>query len=51
MHWGIRLTFEQGFIGYIKQTNELRTSLIAQALTEQYQQTGNWTFCNTMAAQ
>ncbi|HGJ5872422.1 MAG TPA: two-component system sensor histidine kinase BaeS [Arsenophonus apicola] len=44
MHWGIRLTFEQGFIGYIKQTNELRTSLIAQALTEQYQQTGNWSF-------
>lgn len=44
MHWGIRLTFEQGFIGYIKQTNELRTSLIAQALTEQYQQTGNWRF-------
>lgn len=44
MHWGIRLNFEQGFIGYIRQSNELRTSLIAQALTEQYQQTGNWTF-------
>ncbi|HGJ5881873.1 two-component system sensor histidine kinase BaeS [Arsenophonus sp.] len=44
MHWGIRLSFEQGFIGYIRQSNELRTSLIAQALTEQYQQIGNWTF-------
>lgn len=43
MHWGIRLSFEQGFIGYIRQSNKSRTSLIVQALTEQYQQTSNWT--------
>lgn len=40
MHWGIRLSFEQGFIGYIRQINELRTILIAQELAEQYPGTG-----------
>ncbi|MDX7991313.1 two-component system sensor histidine kinase BaeS [Xenorhabdus sp. psl] len=44
MHWGVRLSFQHGFIGYIKQNSQMRASMLAEALTEQYQQYGNWQF-------
>nr|WP_232370071.1 two-component system sensor histidine kinase BaeS [Xenorhabdus lircayensis] len=44
MHWGIRLSFQHGFIGYIKQNSQMRARMLAEALTEQYQQYGNWGF-------
>ncbi len=44
MHWGIRLSFQYGFIGYIQQNSQLRARMLAEALTEQYQQYGNWDF-------
>lgn len=46
MHIGIRGSFEQGFIGYIKKNSEQRATLLAQALSEQYEQTGSWHFLN-----
>ncbi|PIJ50554.1 two-component system sensor histidine kinase BaeA [Erwinia sp. OLTSP20] len=45
MHWVVRLSFEQGFIDYIKRGNEQRISLLSDALAEQYQQhNNNWAF-------
>jgi two-component system sensor histidine kinase BaeS len=44
MHWGVRISFERGFIDYIKQSNEQRIALLADALEEQYRQHGNWAF-------
>ncbi|MDC9593216.1 two-component system sensor histidine kinase BaeS [Xenorhabdus sp. IM139775] len=44
MHWGIYLSFQHGFIGYIKQNSQTRANMLAEALTEQYQQYGNWRF-------
>ncbi|WP_167371942.1 two-component system sensor histidine kinase BaeS [Xenorhabdus beddingii] len=44
MHWGVRLSFQHGFIGYIKQNSQVRASMLAEALAEQYQQYGNWSF-------
>ncbi|OON39680.1 two-component system sensor histidine kinase BaeA [Izhakiella australiensis] len=45
MHWGVRLSFEHGFIDYIKRGNEQRISLLSDALAEQYQQhDNNWDF-------
>ncbi|CAQ83857.1 MULTISPECIES: envelope stress sensor histidine kinase BaeS [Photorhabdus] len=44
MHWGVRSSFQRGFIGYIKQNIQLRTSMLAEALAEQYQQYGSWKF-------
>ncbi|MBS9433138.1 two-component system sensor histidine kinase BaeS [Photorhabdus hainanensis] len=44
MHWGVRSSFQHGFIGYIKQNIQLRTAMLAEALAEQYQQYGNWKF-------
>ncbi|WP_213989937.1 two-component system sensor histidine kinase BaeS [Sodalis sp. dw_96] len=44
MHWGVRLSFERGFIDYIKRTNSQRIALLDNALTEQYQLHGNWGF-------
>ncbi|SFU47349.1 two-component system, OmpR family, sensor histidine kinase BaeS [Xenorhabdus koppenhoeferi] len=44
MHWGIRLSFQHGFIGYIKQNSQMRAGTLAEALTEQYQQYGSWDF-------
>ncbi len=44
MHWGIRLSFQYGFIGYIKQNSQMRANMLAEALTEQYQQYGHWDF-------
>lgn len=45
MHWGVRLSFEHGFIDYIKKGNEQRLTMLSDALADQYEQHGNsWTF-------
>ncbi|KOC88295.1 two-component system sensor histidine kinase BaeS [Winslowiella iniecta] len=44
MHWGVRLSFEHGFIDYIKRGNEQRLALLSDALADQYEQHGNWDF-------
>lgn len=44
MHWGVRLSFERGFIGYIKHGNEQRLTLLSEALADQYQAHGSWQF-------
>jgi two-component system sensor histidine kinase BaeS len=44
MHWAVRLSFERGFIDYIKRGNEQRLQLLSEALGEQYAQHGNWRF-------
>ncbi|PKH20139.1 two-component system sensor histidine kinase BaeA [Enterobacterales bacterium CwR94] len=44
MHWGVRLSFERGFIDYIKHGNEQRVALLSDALADQYEDHGNWTF-------
>ncbi|MEQ4922284.1 two-component system sensor histidine kinase BaeS [Proteus hauseri] len=46
MHIGIRGSFQQGFIGYIKKNSEQRATLLAEALTDQYTLTGDWRFLN-----
>ena len=47
MHWGVRLSFEHGFIDYIKRGNEQRLTLLSEALADQYQQHGSWAFYAT----
>ncbi|WP_017347047.1 two-component system sensor histidine kinase BaeS [Pantoea sp. A4] len=44
MHWGVRLSFEHGFVDYIKRGNEQRLALLSDALADQYEQHGNWEF-------
>lgn len=44
MHWGVRVSFERGFIDYIKRSNYQRIELLSTALAEQYQQHGDWRF-------
>jgi hypothetical protein len=44
MHWAVRISFERGFIDYIKRGNEQRLTMLGDALSEQYAQHGNWTF-------
>ncbi|MFG1172076.1 two-component system sensor histidine kinase BaeS [Erwiniaceae bacterium CAU 1747] len=44
MHWGVRLSFEHGFIDYIKRGNEQRINLLSDALADQYERHGSWTF-------
>ena len=44
MHWGVRLSFEHGFIDYIKRGNEQRITMLSDALADQYEQHGSWTF-------
>lgn len=44
MHWAVRLSFEHGFIDYIKRGNEQRLQLLSDALAEQYASHGNWRF-------
>lgn len=48
MHWAVRLSFERGFIDYIKHGNEQRLQGLSDALSEQYAQHGNWRFYVTM---
>ncbi|RCH09527.1 signal transduction histidine-kinase BaeS domain protein [Escherichia coli] len=40
----VRISFERGFIDYIKHGNEQRLQLLSDALGEQYGQHGNWRF-------
>ncbi|HBZ15835.1 two-component system sensor histidine kinase BaeS [Pantoea sp. NPDC088449] len=47
MHWGVRLSFEHGFVDYIKKGNEQRLTLLSDALADQYEQHGNWDFLRT----
>ncbi|MGL4684135.1 MAG: two-component system sensor histidine kinase BaeS, partial [Hafnia alvei] len=44
MHWGVRVSFERGFIDYIKHGNEQRVRLLASELEERYAQAGSWRF-------
>ncbi|MCH5052188.1 two-component system sensor histidine kinase BaeS [Pectobacterium aquaticum] len=44
MHWGVRASFERGFIDYIKRGNEQRVTQLRDALAEQYQLHGDWSF-------
>ncbi len=44
MHWAVRVSFERGFIDYIKHGNEQRLQDLSDALSEQYAQHGNWRF-------
>ncbi len=47
MHWAVRISFERGFIDYIKRGNEQRLTMLGDALSEQYEQHGDWKFCAT----
>ncbi|MBS1205059.1 MAG: histidine kinase [Proteobacteria bacterium] len=44
MHWAVRISFERGFIDYIKRGNEQRLQLLSDTLAEQYAQHGDWQF-------
>lgn len=44
MNLGVRMSFERGFIDYIRQSNEQRVEMIAESLEERYKQSGNWSF-------
>nr|WP_130830766.1 two-component system sensor histidine kinase BaeS [[Erwinia] mediterraneensis] len=44
MHWGVRLSFEHGFVDYIKNSNEQRLTMLSDALADQYEQHGSWDF-------
>ncbi len=44
MHWAVRISFERGFIDYIKHGNQQRLELLSNALGEQYVQHGSWQF-------
>ena len=44
MHWAVRVSFERGFIDYIKHGNEQRLQMLSDALSEQYAQHGDWRF-------
>ncbi|MDC9595585.1 two-component system sensor histidine kinase BaeS [Xenorhabdus anantnagensis] len=44
MHWGVHVSFQHSFIGYIKQNSRMQANRLAEALTEQYQKQGNWHF-------
>lgn len=44
MHWAVRVSFERGFIDYIKHGNEQRLQGLSDALAEQYALHGNWRF-------
>ncbi|EMN4128495.1 MULTISPECIES: two-component system sensor histidine kinase BaeS [Providencia] len=44
MHQGVRMSFQHGFIDYIRENDQQRTELIADALAEQYDETGSWRF-------
>ncbi|MBS0892955.1 two-component system sensor histidine kinase BaeS [Tatumella sp. JGM130] len=44
MHWAVRISFEHGFVDYIRESNEQRLNLLSEALAEQYEQHGNWDF-------
>ena len=50
MHWAVRISFERGFIDYIKRGNEQRLTMLGDALSEQYAQHGSWAYCSLRAS-
>lgn len=44
MHQGVRMSFQHGFIDYIKENDQQRLELVSSALAEQYEEMGNWHF-------
>lgn len=44
MNAAVRISFEHGFVDYIRESNQQRLNLLSEALAEQYQQHGDWTF-------
>ena len=48
MHWGVRASFERGFIDYIKQSNEQRIAMLGDALKCNISATITGIFCVTM---
>lgn len=44
MHQGVRMSFQHGFIDYIKENDQQRVELVSSALAEQYEEMGNWRF-------
>ncbi|MEQ4776847.1 two-component system sensor histidine kinase BaeS [Providencia huaxiensis] len=44
MHQGVRMSFQHGFIDYIKENDQQRVELVSSALAEQYEEMGNWGF-------
>ncbi|WP_192457396.1 two-component system sensor histidine kinase BaeS [Musicola keenii] len=44
MHFGVRMSFEKGFIDYIRRSNEQRITQLKGLVEEQYQQHGSWEF-------
>ncbi|WP_275075891.1 two-component system sensor histidine kinase BaeS [Providencia rettgeri] len=44
MHQGVRMSFQHGFVDYIKENDQQRVEQVSAALAEQYQETGNWRF-------
>ncbi|MGY5956290.1 two-component system sensor histidine kinase BaeS [Kosakonia sp. BK9b] len=44
MHWAVRISFERGFIDYVKRGNEQRLQMLSDSLAEQYAQNGSWQF-------
>lgn len=44
MHQGVRMSFQHGFIDYIKENDQQRLELVSAALADQYEETGNWRF-------
>ncbi|MGG4608793.1 envelope stress sensor histidine kinase BaeS [Providencia sp. Me31A] len=44
MHQGVRMSFQHGFIDYIKENDQQRLELVSSALAEQYAEMGNWHF-------
>lgn len=44
MHQGVRMSFQHGFLDYIKENDQQRAELIAEALADQYSDTGSWQF-------
>ena len=50
MHWAVRISFERGFIDYIKRGNEQRLTMLSDALSEQYAQHGSWAFLRNKTA-
>jgi len=44
MNFGVRMSFERGFIDYVRLGNEHRIEMMAESLEQEYQQTGSWDF-------
>ena len=42
MHWAVRISFERGFIDFIKHGNVARLQQLSDALGEQYAVLGYW---------